>query len=248
MLDIGFPELLVVAVVLILVVGPKDLPPMLRAFGKTVKKYRGMATDFKNQFNEALEESELDELRQAASDVKNMNPMNKLKDAVNPLTEVGDDIKSHLDVKDEDLAPVKPWKPKPEEISDAARAVGEKEKAAKAAAAKKTTKTARKPRAAAKSSTAATSTARANKAKSAAKPTAAKPTGAKTASAAKPATTKPAAAKTTAAKKPATRRTTTAKATSAAKPSTAKASTAKASTTKARAAKSKTNTSKADNS
>lgn len=242
MLDIGFPELLVVAVVLILVVGPKDLPPMLRAFGKTVKKYRGMATDFKNQFNEALEESELDELRQAASDVKNMNPMNKLKDAVNPLTEVGDDIKSHLDVKDEDLAPVKPWKPKPEEISDAARAVGEKEKAAKAAAAKKTTKTARKPRAAAKSSTAATSTARANKAKSAAKPTAAKPTGAKTASAAKPATTKPAAAKTTAAKKPATLRTTTAK------PSTAKASTAKASTTKARAAKSKTNTSKADNS
>lgn len=243
MLDIGFPELLVVAVVLILVVGPKDLPPMLRAFGKTVKKYRGMATDFKNQFNEALEESELDELRQAASDVKNMNPMNKLKDAVNPLTEVGDDIKSHLDVKDEDLAPVKPWKPKPEEISDAARAVGEKEKAAKAAAAKKTTKTARKPRAAAKSSTAATSTARANKAKSAAKPTAAK-----TESAAKPATTKPAAAKTTAAKKPATRRTTTAKATSAVKPSTAKASTAKASTTKARAAKSKTNTSKADNS
>jgi sec-independent protein translocase protein TatB len=247
MLDIGFPELLVVAVVLILVVGPKDLPPMLRAFGKTVKKYRGMATDFKNQFNEALEESELDELRQAASDVKNMNPMNKLKDAVNPLTEVGDDIKSHLDVKDEDLAPVKPWKPKPEEISDAARAVGEKEKAAKAAAAKKTTKTARKPRAAAKSSTAATSTARANKAKSAAKPAAAK-----TASAAKPATTKPATAKTvaktTAAKKPATRRTTTAKATSAAKPSAAKASTAKASTTKARAAKSKTNTSKADNS
>ena len=246
MLDIGFPELLVVAVVLILVVGPKDLPPMLRAFGKTVKKYRGMATDFKNQFNEALEESELDELRQAASDVKNMNPMNKLKDAANPLTEVGDDIKSHLDVKDEDLAPVKPWKPKPEEISDAARAVGEKEKAAKAAAAKKTTKTARKPRAAAKSSTAATSTARANKAKSAAKPAAAKPTAAKTASAAKPATTKPAAAKTaaktTAAKKPATRRTTTAKAT------TAKASTAKASTTKARAAKSKTNTSKADNS
>lgn len=242
MLDIGFPELLVVAVVLILVVGPKDLPPMLRAFGKTVKKYRGMATDFKNQFNEALEESELDELRQAASDVKNMNPMNKLKDAVNPLTEVGDDIKSHLDVKDEDLAPVKPWKPKPEEISDAARAVGEKEKAAKAAAAKKTTKTARKPRAAAKSSTAATSAARANKAKSAAKPAAAKPTAAKTASAAKPATTKPAAAKTTAAKKPATLRTTTAK------PSTAKASTAKASTTKARAAKSKTNTSKADNS
>jgi sec-independent protein translocase protein TatB len=230
MLDIGFPELLVVAVVLILVVGPKDLPPMLRAFGKTVKKYRGMATDFKNQFNEALEESELDELRQAASDVKNMNPMNKLKDAVNPLTEVGEDIKTHLDVKDEDLAPVKPWKPKPEEISDVARSVGEKEKAAKAATAKKTATATKKPRAAAKSSTAATSKARASKA-AAAKPAAAKANTAKTG-----------AAKTGAAKKPATRKTTAAKA------STAKASGAKASTAKARAAKPKTNTSKADNS
>lgn len=241
MLDIGFPELLVVAVVLILVVGPKDLPPMLRAFGKTVKKYRGMATDFKNQFNEALEESELDELRQAASDVKNMNPMNKLKDAVNPLTEVGEDIKSHLDVKDEDLAPVKPWKPKPEEISDVARSVGEKEKAAKAATVKKTATTAKKPRAASKSSTAATSKARASKAASA------KPAAAKTAAAAKTST-----AKTSAAKKPATRRTTAAKATTAkastGKATTGKASTAKASTTKARAAKPKTNTSKADNS
>ena len=240
MLDIGFPELLVIAVVLILVVGPKDLPPMLRAFGKTVKKYRGMATDFKNQFNEALEESELDELRQAASDVKNMNPMNKLKDAVNPLTEVGEDIKSHLDVKDEDLAPVKPWKPKPEEISDAARAVGEKEKAAKAAAAKKTTTATRKPRASsAKSTTAATSKARASKAKAAA----AKPAAAKTASAS---TTKP-----TAAKKPATRKAATAK--PAAKASTAKAATAKSSaskTTRAKtsSAKPKANTSKADNS
>ena len=240
MLDIGFPELLVIAVVLILVVGPKDLPPMLRAFGKTVRKYRGMATDFKNQFNEALEESELDELRQAASDVKNMNPMNKLKDAVNPLTEVGEDIKSHLDVKDEDLAPVKPWKPKPEEISDAARAVGEKEKAAKAAAAKKTTTATRKPRASsAKSTTAATSKARASKAKAAA----AKPAAAKTASAS---TTKPAAAK-----KPATRKAATAK--PAAKASTAKAATAKSSaskTTRAKtsSAKPKANTSKADNS
>ena len=240
MLDIGFPELLVIAVVLILVVGPKDLPPMLRAFGKTVKKYRGMATDFKNQFNEALEESELDELRQAASDVKNMNPMNKLKDAVSPLTEVGEDIKSHLDVKDEDLAPVKPWKPKPEEISDAARAVGEKEKAAKAAAAKKTTTATRKPRASsAKSTTAATSKARASKAKAAA----AKPAAAKTASAS---TTKPAAPK-----KPATRKAATAK--PAAKASTAKAATAKSSaskTTRAKtsSAKPKANTSKADNS
>jgi Tat protein translocase TatB subunit len=46
MFDIGWPELLVVAIVLIVVVGPKDLPPMLRAFGRTTKKLRSMASEF----------------------------------------------------------------------------------------------------------------------------------------------------------------------------------------------------------
>ncbi|MEW7006814.1 Sec-independent protein translocase protein TatB [Lentilitoribacter sp. EG35] len=127
MFDIGWPELLMVAVVLILVVGPKDLPPMLRAFGRTVKKYRGMANDFKRQFDDALEESELDELRQTVAEAKSYNPLNQVKDAVN---DVGAEISDAV----EDAKPVKPWVPKPEEISDAARSVGEKE--AKAAAAK----------------------------------------------------------------------------------------------------------------
>ena len=138
-----------VAVVLILVVGPKDLPPMLRAFGRTLKKYRRMANDFKGQFNEALEESELDELRQTVTDAKSYNPLSGVSDAVK---EVGAEINEAV----EDIKPVKPWTPKPEEISDVARSVGVKKGKAKTATAsksvtkrattvRKTTTTAKKP-------------------------------------------------------------------------------------------------------
>ncbi len=57
MFDIGWSELLVIAVVAIIVVGPKDLPGMLRAFGRTMTQVRRTANDFKRQFNEALREA-----------------------------------------------------------------------------------------------------------------------------------------------------------------------------------------------
>jgi len=53
MFDIGWPEMLVVAIVLIVIVGPKDLPAMLRTFGRTTSKLRSMAGDFRKQFDEA---------------------------------------------------------------------------------------------------------------------------------------------------------------------------------------------------
>lgn len=96
MLDIGWSELLVIAVVLIVVVGPKDLPPMIRAFGKTMAGLRKMAGDFRSQFDEALKEADMDDVRQTISDVRNLNPTNSLRDAMNPLRQLGNEIKSDL--------------------------------------------------------------------------------------------------------------------------------------------------------
>ncbi len=62
---IGWTELLVVAVIAIVFIGPKELPGMLRTFGKMIKKVRGMAGEFQGQFNEALKEAELDGLKDA---------------------------------------------------------------------------------------------------------------------------------------------------------------------------------------
>ncbi|TIX10742.1 MAG: twin-arginine translocase subunit TatB, partial [Mesorhizobium sp.] len=59
MFEVGWTEMLVIAVVMIVVVGPKDLPNMLRTFGRTTAKLRAMAGDFQKQFNEALKEAGL---------------------------------------------------------------------------------------------------------------------------------------------------------------------------------------------
>jgi sec-independent protein translocase protein TatB len=86
MLDIGWSELLVIAVVAIVVVGPKDLPPMLRALGRTVSKMRKMAGEFQGQFNEALKEAELDDVKKSFDELRGLNPINDLKDSLNPLS------------------------------------------------------------------------------------------------------------------------------------------------------------------
>lgn len=96
MLDIGWTELLVIAVVLIVVVGPKDLPPMLRAFGKMTSNLRKMAGDFRTQFDEALREADVDGVRQTIDDAKRFHPANAIREAINPLREMGNEIRNDL--------------------------------------------------------------------------------------------------------------------------------------------------------
>ncbi|AKI00482.1 twin arginine-targeting protein translocase TatB [Hoeflea sp. IMCC20628] len=97
MFDIGWPELLVVAIVLIIVVGPKDLPPMLRAFGRTTKKLKSMANEFRGQFDDALREAELGDVKKTFDEAKKLNPMQSIRDAVNPLKDTAKDIRSDLE-------------------------------------------------------------------------------------------------------------------------------------------------------
>jgi sec-independent protein translocase protein TatB len=96
MFDIGWTELLVIAVVLIVVVGPKDLPPMLRAFGKMTQRARKVAGEFRAQFDEALREAELDDVRRTIGDAQKLNPVNSLREAMNPLRQMGNEIKADL--------------------------------------------------------------------------------------------------------------------------------------------------------
>ncbi|MGL4490104.1 MAG: Sec-independent protein translocase protein TatB, partial [Rhizobiaceae bacterium] len=96
MFDIGYSELLVIAIVLIVVVGPKDLPKMLRAFGKTMTKFRQMSGDFQRQFNEALKEAELDDVRKTIADVRSLDPRQQVRDVFNPLREAGNSLKADL--------------------------------------------------------------------------------------------------------------------------------------------------------
>jgi len=99
MLDVGWTEILVIAIVLIIVVGPKDLPQMLRTFGRMVAKMRGMASDFRQQFDEALREADLEDVRKTLGEAQKLNPLNSIRDAVNPLRQMGNEIKADLERK-----------------------------------------------------------------------------------------------------------------------------------------------------
>ena len=68
MFDIGWSELLVIGVVAIVVVGPKELPRLMRTFGHYAGKLRAMASDFQRQFEDAVRDSEIDEVRKAMQD------------------------------------------------------------------------------------------------------------------------------------------------------------------------------------
>src|SRR3990170_3492277 len=79
MFDIGWSELLVIAVVAIVVVGPKDLPKLMRSFGHYAGKLRRAASDFQRQFEEAMRESEVEEVRKAIESVRTEPPPLDLK-------------------------------------------------------------------------------------------------------------------------------------------------------------------------
>ncbi len=74
MFDIGWSELLVIGVVAIIVVGPKELPRLMRTFGHYAGKLRRIAGDFQRQFEDAMREAELDEVRQAMESVRGAAP------------------------------------------------------------------------------------------------------------------------------------------------------------------------------
>lgn len=91
MLDIGWSELLIVGVVALIVVGPKDLPRMFQTFGQVVGKARGMAREFQNAMEDAAKESGVKDAAREFRDVASGKDMG-LEDF-------------------RDIASGKPWKP-----------------------------------------------------------------------------------------------------------------------------------------
>jgi len=97
MFEVGWSELLVIAVVMIVVVGPKDLPNMLRTFGRTAAKLRAMAGDFQKQFNDALKEAELDDVKSSIDSLRGLNPMNEVRKQLNPFEQAAADVRAGVD-------------------------------------------------------------------------------------------------------------------------------------------------------
>ena len=112
--DIGWQELLLIAILAIIVVGPKDLPKMLRILGRWFGKARQMAMEFQRSFEELAREAELEELRQEVDSLKNMNPIDDIRKSLDPtedLKQAGRDIEKGL----ENATKVEPSETAPDE-------------------------------------------------------------------------------------------------------------------------------------
>ena len=101
MFDIGWTELLLIAVVAIVVIGPKDLPRAMRTVGQWTTKMKRMAGDFQRQFNEAVREAELDDVKNQVTKLGKIDPMADLKKS---LTKVDTDLKADLKKVDDSIA------------------------------------------------------------------------------------------------------------------------------------------------
>jgi sec-independent protein translocase protein TatB len=100
MFDISWTELLLIGVVALVVIGPKELPGVLRTLGQWMRKVRGMAADFQNQFQEAMREAEMADLKKQvddmASDFKNFDPLGDVKKDVEAM---GRDFENSIEGK-----------------------------------------------------------------------------------------------------------------------------------------------------
>jgi sec-independent protein translocase protein TatB len=89
MFDIGWSELLVIGVVALIAIGPKELPGVLRAVGHWMGKIRRMASEFQGQFQEAMREAELADVKKQFDDMSSVTgDLTKF----DPLADVQKDI------------------------------------------------------------------------------------------------------------------------------------------------------------
>jgi sec-independent protein translocase protein TatB len=96
--SIGFPELLLIGIVALLVVGPKDLPLLMRKAGRWVKKMRGMADDFRANFDDLARQAELDELRKEVEALKSMRPLAEIEETLSKPLAPGLDATGRIDL------------------------------------------------------------------------------------------------------------------------------------------------------
>ncbi len=90
MLDIGWSEMLVIAVVAIVIIGPKDLPRTLRIVGRWIGKARAMAREFQNSLDDIARESELDEIKKQITEVSDFDLRGEIEQSFDtPAAEAG---------------------------------------------------------------------------------------------------------------------------------------------------------------
>jgi sec-independent protein translocase protein TatB len=98
MFDFDGAKLIIIGIVMLIVIKPKDLPGVMRQVGQAVAQLRRMAAEFQGQFNEAMREAELHDLKKDVEkmtkvDLDGLDPFDTLR---NDIKKTRDDIETHL--------------------------------------------------------------------------------------------------------------------------------------------------------
>ena len=88
MFSFGWSEIFLLGVIIVIVIGPKDLPKFIKQVGFLLKNIRKISSDFKSSINEIAEESEIKELAKSVNEVK------KIKDGINIKKNFENEIKT----------------------------------------------------------------------------------------------------------------------------------------------------------
>ena len=114
----SWSHLLIMLVVALVVVGPKDLPRLMNMAGKWAAKARTMAGEFRRSFDEMARESELAELRKEIEDLKKNNPVSDLANSMASVeSEVNSSMQAVAPAADASPAPVESVEPRSGELA-----------------------------------------------------------------------------------------------------------------------------------
>ena len=99
MFDFAWSEILVIGAVVLVVIGPKDLPKAMRTAGYFMRRARGLAREFQNSVDEMIREAELDDIRRTMRETTKLDLDKHIENTIDP----GGEIKAALAAPEEPL-------------------------------------------------------------------------------------------------------------------------------------------------
>src|SRR5207302_9688763 len=91
--DIGWPELMLIGIVALVVIGPKDLPRALRVAGFWVRKARTLSREFQSSIDQMIREAELEEVREELKKASEFDVEREIRSAIDPTGELAESVK-----------------------------------------------------------------------------------------------------------------------------------------------------------
>ncbi len=92
MFDLGWAEMAVIALLAVIVIGPKELPLVLRTLGKWIGKARAMAREFQDSMEEIARETELADIKKQIETIGNTDLEKAVENAIDPAGEISEGL------------------------------------------------------------------------------------------------------------------------------------------------------------